>query len=48
MNSMKYRVYMVCFDYYLQDMFTTYQDAVDKGKYTGFEYRVDKYMENMV
>ena len=48
MNNMKYRVYMVCFDYYLQDMFNTYQEAVNKGNSTGFLYRVDKYTENMV
>ena len=40
---MKFRVYMVCFDYYLQDMFDSYDEAVAKGKSTGFLFRVDEY-----
>ena len=43
MNNMKYRVYMVCFDYYLQDMFNTKEEAVIAGKKTGFEFRIDEW-----
>ena len=40
MNNMKYRVYMINFDYYLQDMYNTKEEAVIAGKKTGFEFSV--------
>ena len=40
---MKYRVYMVNFDYYLQGLFVSIEDAIAKAKSTGFQYRIDEF-----
>lgn len=40
---MLYRVYLINFGFYLQDMYLTFEDAVAKGRSTGFEFRIDLY-----
>lgn len=42
---MKYRVYMVCFGFYLQDMYNTADEAYAKGQSTGFVFRVDEFSQ---
>ena len=37
---MQYRVYLYNFDYCLQDIFETYEDAKIAGIKTGFEYEI--------
>ena len=37
---MRYRVYLYSFDYCLQDIFETYQEAKDAGYRTGFEFEI--------
>lgn len=39
-----YRVYLINFGFYLQDMYRTYEEALIKGKSTGFEFRIDQYI----
>lgn len=41
---MKYRVYMTVFGFFLQDMFDTYEEALQKAKSTGFEFRITEYI----
>jgi hypothetical protein len=39
--TMRYRIYLINFDYYLQDDFDTEAAAIQHGKSKGFEFRVD-------
>ena len=42
-NNMVYQIYMINFDYYLQGLFVSIEDAIAKAKSTGFQYRIDEF-----
>jgi hypothetical protein len=35
-----FRIWMTFFNYFLQDSFNTLEDAIQKGKSTGFDFQV--------
>ena len=41
--NMVYQIYMINFDYYLQGLFVSIEDAIAKAKSTGFQYRIDEF-----
>ena len=41
---MKFRVYLINFGFCLQDMYDTYEEALQKAKSTGFKFRIDQYV----